>query len=61
MNNIHLHIIGSEVFISILNELSLNYNISFGKDPKHNKQDVLVRIIAVEKLQSAEIKIFFRE
>jgi len=61
MNNIHLHIIGSEVFISILNELSLNYNISFGKDPKHNKQDVLVRIIAVEKLQSAEIKKYFLE
>jgi hypothetical protein len=61
MNNIHLHIIGSKTFISILDELNLNYNISLSEDLKYNQQDVFVRIIVVEKLQSAEIKKYFLE
>lgn len=61
MNNIHLHIIGSESFASILDELNLNYNINSGKNLKYNNQDLLVRIIAVEKLQLTEIKKYFLE
>jgi len=61
MNNIHLHIIGSEIFTSILDELNLNYNISSGKNLKYNNQDTSVRIVAVEKLQSPEIKKYFLE
>ena len=61
MNNIHLHIIGSETFVSLLDELSLDYHISFNKILKYNKQDVFVRIIFVEKLQVREIKKFFLE
>ena len=56
MNNIHLHIIGSETFITLLNELDFNYNISHDKNLKYNNQDLFVRIIVVEKLQLAEIK-----
>ena len=61
MNNIHLHIIGSEIFTSLLDELNLNYNISSGKNLKYNKQDLFVRIIFVHKLQLDEIKKFFLE
>jgi DNA-binding response OmpR family regulator len=61
MNNIHLHIIGSETFVSLLDELSLGYNISSNKILKYNKQDVFVRIVFVEKLQTREIKKFFLE
>ena len=61
MNNIHLHIIGSETFVSILDELDLNYNISFDKNLKYNNQDLFVRIIVVEKLQLTEIKKYFLE
>ena len=61
MNNIHLHIIGSETFVSLLDELSLGYNISSNKILKFNKQDVFVRIVFVEKLQIREIKKFFLE
>ena len=56
MNNIHLHIIGSKTFVSILDELDLNYNISFDKNLKYNNQDLVVRIIIVEKLQLTELK-----
>jgi DNA-binding response OmpR family regulator len=56
MNNIHLHIIGSETFITLLNELDFNYNISHDKNLKYNNQDLFARIIVVEKLQLAEIK-----
>jgi DNA-binding response OmpR family regulator len=61
MNNIHLHIIGSETFVSILDELDFNYNINLDKNHKYNNQDLFVRIIVVEKLQVTEIKKYFLE
>ena len=61
MNNIHLHIIGSQPFFDLLNELNLNYNISSDKSLKYNNKDLLVRIIFVEKLQVTEIINFFLE
>ena len=61
MNNIHLHIIGSKTFFDLLNELNLDYTLSFDKNLKSNNRDPLVRIIFVEKLQLTEIKKFFLE
>ena len=61
MNNIHIHIIGSQPFFDLLNELNLNYNISSDKNLKYNNKDLLVRIIFVEKLQLTEIRNFFLE
>jgi hypothetical protein len=61
MDNIHLHIIGSQSFVDLLKELNLNYNISSDKNLKYNNKDVLVRIIFVDKLQLTEIKKFFLE
>ena len=61
MNNTHLHIIGSKTFVSILDELDFNYNISCDKNLKYNNRDSLIRIIVVEKLQLIEIKKYFLE
>ena len=61
MNNIHLHIIGSQTFVSILDELDFNYNISCDKNLKYNVKDLFVRIIVIEKLQLTEIKKYFLE
>lgn len=61
MNNIHLHIIGSETFVSLLDELDFNYNISSNRNLKHSNQDSFVRIIVAEKLQLIEIKKYFLE
>ena len=61
MNNIHLHIIGSKTFVSILDELDLNYNISLDKNLKYNNYDLFVRIIVAEKLQLTELKKYFLE
>jgi DNA-binding response OmpR family regulator len=61
MNNIHLHIIGSETFVSLLDELNFSYHISFNKILKYNKHDAFVRIVFVEKLQPIDIKNFFLE
>ena len=61
MNNIHLHIIGSETFVSILDELDFNYNISCDKNLKYNNKDLFVRVIVIEKLQPTEIKKYFLE
>ena len=59
MNNIHLHIIGSEPFFNLLRELNLNYNISSNKNLKYNHKDPFVRVIFLERLQTAEIKKYF--
>jgi len=61
MNNIHLHIIGSETLVSLLDELDFNYNISSNRNLKYSNQDSFVRIIVAEKLQLTEIKKYFLE
>ena len=61
MNNIHLHIIGSETFVSLLDELDFNYNISSNTNLKYSNQVSFVRIIVAEKLQLTEIKKYFLE
>jgi len=60
MNNIHLHIIGSKTFSSLLDEMELNYSISSGKDLKYNNP-LFVRIVVIEKLQLTEVKKYFLE
>jgi hypothetical protein len=61
MNNIHLHIIGSQSFTDLLNELNFNYNISSDKNLKYTNKDLIVKIIFCEKLQLTETKNFFLE
>ena len=61
MNNIHLHIIGSNFFPALLNELDLNYTISSDINLKYNHKDLFIRIVFVEKLKLIEIKKYFNE
>ncbi len=61
MNNIHLHIIGSESFFNLLDELHLNYTVSFDKNFKYKNQNFLVRIIFLEKLSLPGAKKYFLE
>ena len=61
MNNIHLHIIGSKSFPTLLNELDLNYTITSDINLKYNHKDLLIRIVFVEKLKLVEIKKYFNE
>ena len=61
MNNIHLHIIGSESFFNLLDELNLNYTVSFDKNLKYKNQNFLVRIIFLEKLSLPGAKKYFLE
>ncbi len=61
MNNIHLHIIGSKSFSELLNELEVNYIISYDKNFKYKNQDLVVRIIFVNESQLTENKKYFSE
>ena len=61
MNNIHLHIIGSESFFNLLDELNLNYTVSFDKNFKYKNQNFLVRIIFLEKVHLSDVKKYFLE
>jgi len=61
MNNINLHILGSENFSNLLSELDFNYKISTGNKIKYNNKDFFIRIVFVEKLSLIEIKKYFLE
>lgn len=61
MKNIHLHIIGSNLFYDLLNELNLNYNISSDLNLKPTNKDHFVRIIFAEKLNLLELRKLFLE
>ena len=56
MNNIHLRIIGSDSFSSLLNELDLNYKISLDSNTESNADHLLVRIIFAENVQLIKLK-----
>jgi DNA-binding response OmpR family regulator len=56
MSNIHLYIIGSDIFSNLLKELDLNYKINLNNDFKHSNQNFLVKIVFVEKLKLSQIK-----
>ena len=61
MNNIHLDIVGSESFFSLLKEQDFNYNISLNSQGQQNNNCLLIRIIFVEKLKLTEVKKYFSE
>ena len=61
MNNIHLHILGSEKFSTLLSELDLDFTLSIDENLEYNHQNLFVRVIFVEKLPLLKIKKFFLE
>ena len=64
MNNIHLYIYGSNVFLNIIKELNLGYNLSTKEEINLNKKnnlEFIVRIIFPEELKLIEVKKFFTE
>ena len=54
MNNINLHILGSETFFNFLNELELNYNIIFDTNLVTNNKTNFARIVFVQDLKSID-------
>ena len=61
MENVKLHIIGSESFVSLLDEIEFNYTVILNNNLKDNHKNLLVRIIFAEKLKLIEIKKYFSE
>ena len=51
MNNINLHIVGSNIFANLLCELELNYNLSFDSNLAINKKTDFVRIVFPQDLK----------
>jgi len=56
MNNIHLSILGSNKFSSILNELEFNNILNLSSQSNHNNKNILVKILFVENLKVKEVK-----
>ena len=56
MNNIHLTILGSDLFSSILNELEFNNILNPNGQSNHNDKKIIVKILFVENLKIQEVK-----
>ena len=56
MNNVHLDIIGSNSFYTLLKELDFNYVISLNSNAKNNTNYFSVRIVFAEELQLTKLK-----
>ena len=56
MNNIHLSILGSDPFSSILNELDFNNILELSSQLNHNNKKILVNIIFTENLKIKDVK-----
>ena len=56
MNNIHLSILGSNPFSSILNELDFNNILEFSSQLNHNNKKILVNILFAENLKIKDVK-----
>jgi DNA-binding response OmpR family regulator len=64
MKNIHLYIYGSKVFLNIIDELNIGYNVSIEEKinfSKENYPEVIIRIVFPEKLKLNEVKKLFLE
>jgi len=56
MGNIHLHIIGSDSFSKLFEELDFNYIVSTNISSRHNIKDSFIRMIFAESLQLEKLK-----
>jgi len=56
MGNIHLHIIGSDSFSKLFEELDLNYIVSTNISGGYNIKDSFIRMIFAENLQLEKLK-----
>ena len=56
MNNIHLSILGSNPFSSILNELDFNNILEFSSQLNHNNKKILFNILFTENLKIKDVK-----
>jgi DNA-binding response OmpR family regulator len=56
MGNIHLHIIGSDSFSKLFEELDLNYIVSSNIISEYNIKNSFIRIIFAESLQLEKLK-----
>ena len=56
MNNIHLSILGSALFLDILNELEFNNILNENIISNHSDKKILVKILFAENLKIKEVK-----
>jgi DNA-binding response OmpR family regulator len=56
MNNIHLEILGSNLFLSILNELKFDNILYPGDQANQKDKNIIVKILFVESLKVKDVK-----
>ena len=61
MINIHLSILGSASFLSILNELEFKNILNPNNQPNHNDKKILVKILFAENLKIKDVKNYLLE
>jgi DNA-binding response OmpR family regulator len=56
MNNVHLDILGSKPFVSILNELEFNNILNSSEQLNQSDKNILVKILFIDSLKVKDVK-----
>ena len=61
MNNIHLSVLGSKIFLNLLNELEFSNILNLSSQLNHNNKKISVKILFAENLKTKEVKNYLLE
>ena len=61
MNNIHLSVLGSKIFLNLLNELEFSNILNLSSQLNHNNKKISVKILFADKLKIKEVKNYLLE
>jgi len=61
MNNIHLSVLGSKTFLSLLNELEFSNILSLSSQLNHNNKKISAKVLFADNLKIKEVKNYLLE
>ena len=61
MNNIHLSVLGSKIFLNLLNELEFSNILNLSSQLNHNNKKISVNILFADNLKIKEVKNYLLE
>ena len=61
MNNIHLNVLGSDIFLNLLNELEFNNILNLSSQLNHNNKKISVKILFADNFKITKVKNYLLE
>jgi DNA-binding response OmpR family regulator len=61
MNNVHLSVLGSKIFLNLINELEFSNILNLSSQLNHNNKKISVKILFADNLKIKEVKNYLLE